>query len=112
MKKALSIILALVLALTMALPAFAADHEIGLNEPQIIGNKNGDTETVVFTPEEDGIYKLSIEAKSGSLYDVCYYIDYDFIDDMEQIEYCLNNNFFFCYILINKVLFRYILFFL
>ena len=86
MKKALSIILALVLALTMALPAFAADHEIGLNEPQIIGNKNGDTETVVFTPEEDGIYKLSIEAKSGSLYDVCYYIDYDFIDASEFSE--------------------------
>lgn len=56
MKKALSLILALILALTMALPAFAADNEIKLGEPKSVSVRDGKTVEVSFTPEENGIY--------------------------------------------------------
>ena len=61
MKKALSIILALILAFTMALPAFAADNEIKLGEPKTVSVKDGKAVDVSFTPEEDGIYTYDCE---------------------------------------------------
>lgn len=65
MKKALSIILALIMALATALPAFAADNEIKLGEPTTIEVKaDGETE-ITFIPEKDGIYTVY----SGGRYD-------------------------------------------
>lgn len=65
MKKALSLILALILALTMALPAFAADNEIKLGKPEIISVKDGEQLKVTFTPEKDGFYAYTYELLEG-----------------------------------------------
>ena len=81
MKKALSLILALILALTMALPAFAADNEVQLKlgEPKQVSVKADGETKVTFTPEEDGIYAFSF-LDGAPLYAYDFGYDFGYID--------------------------------
>ncbi len=81
MKKALSIILALIMALTMALPAFAADNEIKLGEPKQASVGIGEKAELVFTPKEDGIYTINCEMVEGEEDSVSFWFDLNCIQN-------------------------------
>lgn len=81
MKKTLSLILALILAFTAALPAFAADNGVRLGEAKRVTVRAGGTEDVVFTPSKDGFYSFSYALVLGNSDNVSSELNFNAIID-------------------------------
>ena len=86
MKKVLSIILALIMAFTIALPAFATnEQQVELGNRTNISVRN-EVKDVVFTPSKDGFYMLTVDGVGGNLDDVSYMLSFNNTETWNEKE--------------------------